>query len=140
MFSLGLSGPRLHKAAKSDRPWPAVYGLGSVMQVSRDKCLLIANRRALGVPIVDFEDGADAFAFDSLEDLTEEAAIPLLHNYQYVDHPIGSVCRLADGKVRTLLCFRVTDAATNACGISQTPASGLYLEELHVTGGTARRS
>jgi hypothetical protein len=49
-----------------------------------------------------------------------------------IDHPMGSAYRLGDGQLTSLLTFRVTDTAANACGIYTSPATGLYVETLHV--------
>ena len=86
MFRVSLHGPRLTASALDEPRWPAVYGLGSLLQVSPTHVLLVANRRVLGKAIVDFEDGADGFIFDRIEALDADGAIPLSRNEDML-HP-----------------------------------------------------
>lgn len=81
-----LSGVRLKHPATTGAPWTVVYGVASPLQVSPTEVALIVNRRVTGMPVVDFEDGADAVLFDSLGSLTAERATPLARTEECV-HP-----------------------------------------------------
>jgi hypothetical protein len=52
------------------------------------------------------------------------------------DHLTAGVVRLADGRPRTLVCYRLLAEAEVNAGLPPTPHSGLYVEEL-TTGGEA---
>jgi hypothetical protein len=52
-------------------------------------------------------------------------------NRWFADHPVSSICRLADGRLHTLLSFRVIDAATTAGGCLPEPRAGAWLAQLH---------
>ena len=56
------------------------YGLGSLYQVGPTTAALFANVRTIGVGHHDFEDGTDAFLFDSLPELARRAPIVLSRN------------------------------------------------------------
>jgi hypothetical protein len=72
-------------------------------------------------------------------DMTEHFGPPrpidgphMIHDNTWMaDHPIGSVCRLADGAWHALMAFRVSDMAINAGGAAE-PAcpAGTWIEEI----------
>jgi len=86
MFKISLHGPRLSEAADTNGPYSYWYGLGSLLQISATRALLIANRRTVGVDVVDLEDGADGFIIDTIDQIDPAQAIPLVHNEQ-ATHP-----------------------------------------------------
>jgi hypothetical protein len=51
-------------------------------------------------------------------------------NLWMLDHPIGNVCRLADGRWHALQCFRVTDKAVSFGGAGAAEQSGAWVEEV----------
>ncbi len=55
-------------------------------------------------------------------------------NRWFADHPVGGVFRLADGKLHTLIGFRVSDAATTSGGAGAATPSGAWIAEIHTEG------
>lgn len=51
-------------------------------------------------------------------------------NLWILDHPMGSVCRLRDGRWHALQCFRVTDAAVNFGGAGACEQAGAWVEDV----------
>ncbi len=54
---------------------PAVYEVGHIYQLDRERCFMVASIREEGGH--DFEIGNDAFVFSRLEDIDEQNAIPI---------------------------------------------------------------
>lgn len=52
----------------------------------------------------------------------------------YIDHPIGTVLRLADERLHSLLSFRVVASAEVAADAYPTPQTGAWVEEVTVEG------
>ncbi len=57
-----------------------------------------------------------------------------LDNLWMIDHPIGNVCRLADGKWHSLVCFRISDNAVNSGNAAAADAAGIWLAEIGSEG------
>lgn len=57
-----------------------VYGIGTMYQVGPTTAALFANVRTVGVGHHDFEDGTDAFLFDSLRELAHASPVVLSRN------------------------------------------------------------
>lgn len=51
----------------------------------------------------------------------------------FMDHPCGAVVRLADGKWRSLLVYRIMDRGEHG-GSMPAPQTGVYIEEIESTG------
>lgn len=101
-------------------PWPAVRGNTLPDARMREKLALWPlsdDRRSVGTPT----RVVDAVA------LWGRAPSALTW---YLDHPISAVVRLADGKPRTLLCFRVCDSAEVVSDAPPTKQTGLWVEEV----------
>ncbi len=64
---------------------------------------------------------------------------PAMHadNIWYLDHPLASVVRLADGQWHCLFGFRVSDMAVNAAGAPPTERAGFWTGEVRVDGETS---
>ena len=75
-----LSGPKLARAKQESGGRRGLYGVGSALQISPTQALLIANRRVVGEGVIDLEDGADGFIFDSLDGLERLVSTPLARN------------------------------------------------------------
>lgn len=88
-WQMTLSGARLKAGRGPAGPWPVHYGVSSLMQAAPDTFLLIANRRVVRMPVVDFEDGADGFIAGSLADLAAAEPVPLLRTENAVDPETG---------------------------------------------------
>jgi len=80
---VSLAGPYFHRGLQEPGGWPTVYGYGSFLQLSSDRAAALVNRRVLGEPITDFEDGADLFVFDSLETLASSPPIPISRGQRF---------------------------------------------------------
>lgn len=65
---------------------PVSYEVGTVLQLDKDHCLLLASMREEGGH--DFEVGNDGFVFQHLSDIVPERAIPI--NRLEVDRPLKS--------------------------------------------------
>lgn len=52
-------------------------------------------------------------------------------NLWIIDHPVGGVYRLADGKWHSLICFRVTDSAMSTFGALPEQSCGCWVGEVH---------
>jgi hypothetical protein len=84
-----LSGARLKREQGLPGRWPVSYGVGCVMQAAPEKILVIANRRVVRMPVVDFEDGADGFVVGSPAELGAARPVPLLRTEEIVDPENG---------------------------------------------------
>ena len=58
-WKVSLAGPRLRLAPTEPGGWDTLYGYGSFLQLSAGHAAVLVNRRVLGEPVTDFEDGAD---------------------------------------------------------------------------------
>lgn len=59
---------------------PLVYGVGHLFQVSETQAGLLVNRKRNDGGFVDCEDGSDLILFESLDELREANAVPVLRN------------------------------------------------------------
>lgn len=74
------------------------YGIGTLYQVGPTTAALFANVRTVGVGHHDFEDGTDAFLFDSLRELAHTPSVVLSRNERE---------KGPDGKSRLVVKFPV---------------------------------
>jgi hypothetical protein len=88
-LSMGLSGPRLRAPADPALRENHIYGVPTLYQVSPTAVACVANIRVIGVGQVDFENGADAILFDSLDSIDAAKAVPLVRNRTAVDPDTG---------------------------------------------------
>jgi hypothetical protein len=85
-----LSGPRLGHPVDPQLRDNHIYGVPALYQVSPTAALCIANIRVIGAGQVDFENGADAIVFDSLDAIDATKAVPLVRNVAVVDPDNGT--------------------------------------------------
>lgn len=81
-----LMGPLLRSPTAPELSGHAVYGLAAPFQVSPNQGALMANMRAVGSKVIDFEAGSDLIVFDSLDGISAESAQALDRNETSV-HP-----------------------------------------------------
>ncbi len=104
-------------------------GHSAWMREEVDLWLLTDDRRHVRIP---------CRAFDARARLGPVRQDPARHiNFWYVDHPVGGVFRLGDGRWRCLLGFRVCDLWDVVTGAPPAAASGFWMEEI-AGGGPAR--
>ncbi len=89
IWNVRLAGPRLRFPPREPGRWETLYGYGSFLQISPDHVALLVNRRVLGEPVIDFEDGADLFVLESLDALASAVPFPVVRSERFRDSRTG---------------------------------------------------